>query len=407
MSRLKAGFSGFFKLCRRFKWVSLMVVLLIVAGIGATVYFRQQRWENSIEFALIELNTAIATGDLDMLSRRMDFAGLASSMVLDIIDNMGPSPVSEEGPVPPNQNYRNPQRIRWMEEQLQKTLVKVFTDKPVAVMEKKAAPDPDADIPPEQRGPLFEKAREALALEAAKVEADKQQNPLPDPDKQRQPPMLPADLLQQLQNNPFKLEKVTGSTGTIVTRVEHPQAQMAVTVRLFLQNLPTGWTVRRLDGVGQIVRAYMDELNAFNSNREALFHARNDALREQMNRTADIQSCMARMGVARENGDVTLILRVDGINDSDEAFSAASVQCSLLDSAGKEVLRRQFGLTNVVKPGQKFSIDYVYDFEAADPFTAIVRANNNLKCVPQVMSVTLSSGKLLYVKPLSAYIESR
>lgn len=407
MSKLKDGFKGFFRLCRRFKWISLTVLLLIVASIAVTIYFRQQRWENSLEFALIELNTAIAASNMDVLTRRVDFSGLGNSMARDIIDNMGPTPVSEEGPVPPEQNYHNPLRIRWMEEQVQNALTRLFTDKPVAVMEKKTAPDPDADIPAEQRGPLFARAREALALEAAKVEAEKKQEDLPDPDKQRQPPLLPADLLQQLQARPFTLEKVIGSTGSIVTKVEHPQTEMAVTVRLFLEKLPTGWTVRRMDGVGQIVRAFMDKLNAFNSNRESLFNARNAATLEQMNQTAKMGACSARLGIVRPNGDVTLIMRVEGSNASDEAFSAASVQCKLFDKAGNEILRRQFGLTSVVKPGQNFRIESVYDFEASDPFAAILRANNNPTCTPQVMSITLSSGKLLYVKPSSAYTEQR
>lgn len=407
MSRLKDSVTGFFRFCSRFKWISLTVVLLIAASIAATIYFRQQRWKNSLEFALTELNMAIAASDINTLTRRVDFSSLAKGMALDIIDNMGPTPVSEEGPMPPDQNFRNPQRIRWMEEQVQNALTKLFTDKPVAVMEKKAVVDPNADIPADQRGPLFDRAREALALEAAKVETETKEEELPNPDKQRKPPLLPADLLQQLQTHLFTLEKTTGSTGSIVSRVEHPQARMAVTVRLYLENLPAGWTVRRMDGVGQIVRAYMDELHAFNSNRESLFHARNAATLEQMNRTAKMGACTARLGVVRPNGDVALIMRVEGSNTSEDTFTAASVQCTLHDKEGREILRRQFGLTSAVKPGQNFRIDSVYDFDASDPFTAILRANNSPTCTPQVMSITLSSGKLLYVKPSSAYTEQR
>lgn len=410
MKKLMRVVINFFRLCIRFKWVTLGVTLVVLVGAAAGVYIRQKNWEASFDFALQELNMAVATGDLNLLAKRVDFTLLGRQVVKDIMDNMDATPVSEDGPVQPEANRHNPRRARWLESEVQKTLFKLFTEKPQAAGEgtSKKEPDKKDEIPAEQRGPLFDRAQEVLARQAAEAAEGKgvDSGP-PNPDTMVPPPMLPGDLLAQLQNAPFKVEKLTAETATAVTRVEHKKAHMAVTLRLVAQKTPLGWMFTRVDGLGQMVRTYMDELRAFNTYRESLFHARNASMLELMNRTVKIVDCVAMLGVIQKDGSVTLIMRVEGTNTGDDTFSAASMQCVLYDEPEHEVIRQQFGLTNVVKPNENFRINYVQDFEPDDPFNAILRNNKTLTCVPQVTSITLQRGKLLYVKPFSAYTNVR
>lgn len=409
MKALKRIMTSFFRLCIRFKWVTLLVIVLMIAGTAAGTYYRQKQWEDSFDFALLELNMAIASGDLALLARRVDFNALSRTAAMDIMENMDATPVSQEGPVPPEENRRNPRRVQWLEVEVQKSLMKVFTEKPKVEKEPaKKEGDKKDEVPAEQRGPMFDRAQEALAKKAAEAEAKVVTSHEPqDPDTLKPPPLLPPDLITQLITRPLQKERLTQDSATAVTKVDHKSAHMLMTLRLKARKTLEGWKFTSVDGLGQIVRIYMDELRAFNTYRESLFHARNVSTLERMNRTVKILDCVAMLGAEQKDGTVTMIMRVEGTNIGDEIFSAASVQCFLYDEPEHEVLRQQFGLTNVVKPNDNFRIDYVQDFEADDPFNAVLRKHKTLTCVPQVMSITLQEGKLLYVKPFSAYTGTR
>lgn len=404
---LKAGPARLAGWCLHHKIQAALVLVCLIALVAWGLYERQRRWEASFDFALLELNTAIATDNLDVLAKRVDFRALSKQMAEEILVNMDMNPVGKDGPQRPETLRADPDFRQTLESDVQKTLIRLFTEKPAAepVQAKKEAPRVE-EIPAEQRGPMYDKAQ-TLLQEAALQEAKPSKGAPPNPDTMQEPPVLPSSLLTQLKENPFTVEKQDDSSAVVTTKVTHPQANLNVTLRLRAVHSPAGWLFNQLDGVGEMTRAYTAELNAFHAQREALFHARNASMLERMNRTAKILDCTAMLGVERPDGSVVMILRVEGLNSGDETFSAASITCRLFDAPESEAMKQSFGLTQTVKPGANFRINYVQDFEADDPFTPILRSRKTLTCLPQINSITLTSGKLLYVKPFSAFTEAR
>lgn len=411
-AKLKSALGRLFGWCKSHKLITAGLLVLLIAAVAGLMYERDRRWQASFPFALQELNAAIVAGNLDVLAKRVDFITLSRNAAKEVMLNMDLSPVGPNGPQLPDAMRTDPAQLRALEEAIQQRLYRLFTDKPTEETEKAAKPAKEApkseEVPENERGPHFDKAQLLLA-EAAKEAAESgvKGEGLPDPDARKEPPMFPGNLLTQLREKPFGIRNVSEQEALVTAKIKHPQANMNVTLNLHAQNTPQGWRFDRLDGVGDMVRVYMAELRNFHLNREALFHARNAQILELMNRTAKVLDCEAMLASERPDGSAVMLLRVNGLNTGEDTFTAASITCRLFDGPDTEVLKQNFGLTQIVKPGKNFRIDYVQDYDANDPLAIVLRREKRLACVPQVSSITLSNGRLLYVRSFMRYTEPR
>lgn len=399
--------------CKSHKIISAGILVVIIVSVAGVMYERDRRWQASFTLALQELNAAIASGNLDVLAKRVDFIALSRHAAREVMLNMDLSPTGPYGPQLPDTMRTDPTQLRAMEEAIQKRLIRLFTEKPTEIpgeapaQPKKEAPKGE-EVPEAQRGPLYDKAQSLLA--DAKKEASKSSSRAaepPNPDALKEPPAFPGNLLTQLHENPFVVRNESQTEALVTCKVKHPQANMNVTLNLHATNTPMGWRFDRLNGVGDMVRVYMAELRNFHLNREALFHARNAQTLELMNRTAKVLDCEALLASERPDGSVVMLLRVNGLNSGEDTFTAASITCRLYDGPDNEVLKQNFGLTQTVKPGKNFRIDFVQEYEEDEPVAVILRREKRLVCVPNVSSITLEAGRLLYVRPFMRYTESR
>lgn len=412
LKKIKSAAARLLGWCKAHKRITAAIVVLFIASVAGIMYESDRRWKASFPFALQELNTAIETGNLELLAKRIDFISLSHDAAKEVMMNTYLSPVGPNGPQIPDVMRTDPEQLRTMEQTIQQRLTKLFMENPDEAGGAEGRPKKEApkgeNVPEKERGIYFDKAQELLAkLEEEKAAAANNTEVVPNPDALKEPPVFPADLLTQLRERPFGVRRVSDTEAIVTTKVKHPQANMNVTINLHATNTPLGWRFDRIDGVGDMVRVYTAELRGFHLNREALFHARNAQILERMNRTAKVLDCEAMLAAERTDGSVAMILRVNGLNSGEDTFTAASITCRLYDGPDNEVLKQNFGLTQTVKPGKNFRIDYVQDYDATEPLSGVLRRQKRLACVPQVSSITLDSGQLLYVRPFMRYTEAK
>lgn len=351
------------------RWI-IVVSVLVLMGVAVTLYVRQRREKAGLEYAVEQLNAAVASGDLAALSRWVDFDELTGSLA-DIWNRV-------RSETPPTGAGR-----RALQHKMQAALHEAFSEPPRAT--------------PEQ-----EEKNEGKAGSGPKVEEEKKGfTTIPSP-----VPVLPEDFAAQLAAEPFRVRGRDGDHGLAATQIRHPGLGLQLPLQLAALRTSSGWRFTRLANADHVVRIWKKANEDFHIRREALFAARNAEIREIMNRHCCITECRAGVAKVEKDGSVLITVDLEGTNTGNEVLRSAGLYCRLEDQQGNLVDEKQISFSRRLEPATPFRQYWNFDYEPGTPQARLLLQRRGLVCKAEVQAVSLENGKLLYPHPYSELEEA-
>lgn len=342
------------------RWI-IVVSALVLIGVAAAVYVHQRREKAGLEYAVEQLNAAVASGDLAALSRWVDFDELTGSLA-DIWSRVrSETPQAGAG-------------RRALQHKMQTALYEAFSEPPHAAPE----PKEEKDEGKTGSGPKAEEEKKGFTT-------------IPSPVS-----VLPENFAAQLAAEPFRVLGRDGDHGLAVTQIRHPGLGLQLPLQLAALRTSSGWRFTRLANADHVVRIWKKADEDFHIRREALFSARNAEIREIMNRHCCITECRAGVAKVEEDGSVLITVDLEGTNTGDEVLRSAGLYCRLEDHQGNLVDEKQISFARRLEPATPFRQYWNFDYEPGTPQARLLLQQRGLVCKAEVQAVSLENGKLLY-----------
>lgn len=369
--REKPGNTGVASGAKRKKRRWIIIAVLVLMGVAAAWYLHQRREKAGFEYAVEQLNAAVASGDLAALSRWVDFDELTGSLA-DIWSRVR----SETLPAGAGR--------RALQHKMQAALHEAFSELPRAEPEQKE----ESKAEKAGSGPKVEEKKKGFTTIPAPV------------------PVLPENFAAQLVAEPFRVRGRDGDHGLAATQIRHPGLGLQLPLQLAALRTSAGWRFMRLANADQVVRLWKKADEDFHIRREALFSARNAEIREIMNRHCCITECRAGVAKVEKDGSVLITVDLEGTNTGNEVLRSAGLHCRLEDQQGNLVDEKQISFSRRLEPATPFRQYWNFDYEAGTPQARLLLQRTGLVCKATVQAVSLENGKLLYPRPYSELEEA-
>ncbi len=371
--------------------IILFAVIFIVLAAGTGLFF-YKRHVGSFEYALASLNTAIVAKDGIALATLVDFKKLSEDVAKSVQPILPQTPINPFAPTTIQKKPDSYRQQRIIEDTLQQMLLELVTAPEIAT---ETDPKPTAKKITEGQGPLYSVVQEH---QQRQQEAERQKRLTHDPEAVILPTFLPDDLLTQLQTKPFLFVVEENGRGIAETTIQHPTAGMNVRLRIEAHETPAGWRFMRLPEIQQIAQAYINNYQQAVLQKIDLFTRRNQDILQTMNQYCTVTSCLAQKGSTRPNGTVQFIVRLNAVNKGNIAIASGRVTCDFTDSTGSVLETHHFDIDRVVPPGEAFSLHWNNEFVANTPIAQALQSPFGMQCRPQVQTLTLADGTLLYLR---------
>ncbi len=344
--------------------IAAALAVLIAAGGGFWLWQRHKK--ASLDFAVEQLNLALAAGDTAALSRQVDFNALTGELA-DIWLQLKPAP---EGTTYAAARRRLQDR---MQHALHRAFVEPRRAQPAGDESEKVGQAGKDRTPETKTGPF-------------------QAVPPPAPD-------LPEDFVEQLTATPFRAVETADGREAAMTRISHPVLGLVVDLGLISETTAEG---RRFVGTvdaQRTVRLWKERYDAHRLRREALFHARNADIRSLMHRHCLITACRIGTAKVEADGSVLIVLDLEGVNAGDEILRSAHLRCRLRDGAGNLVDELPLNFERRVKPTDGFRQYWNFSYESGTPQAQVLAREKSLSCTTEVRAVSLQNGRIVYPRP--------
>ena len=344
---MPAFLSGLAAKARAHKLVAALVVLLLVAGLGAGGYFGWRTWQyrQTSEFAVTRLKEALSPPKTEELAKRVDFRALFAELSQAVARAF---PFYKAGP----------DQEHVLSQQLQTALLR-------RLREKDASPakggEPDA----------AERLRQPLAL-------------------------FPPDFLAQLPAG-LSIVETNGDSARIRTEITHPQLEVVFPLEFELRRGPDGWTVRHLTNADEVAGILRAALLARQQATVDVVLRKNDATLRRMESILPIQSCEAEAGLLSDGNTLLLMVLMRGQNQGGIQVNNMDLDTTVFGANGAPVLTRNLNAAEPVYPGAAFSHRWSIELDAQSPEGQRVLAGIPLTCRAVWRSMGLSSAEVLHV----------
>lgn len=329
------------------KKMGALVIVLLIAGIGAGGFFAFQEFQRrqSGAYALEQLQGALNPPDTDALAHLVDFKSLGQDMARAAREAF---PFMHEG----NDQERS------ISHGIQKALLKKFMEKPKS----------GSQFPEDQS-------------ESAQL-----QKPLQ---------MLPDDLAAQLMTNARVRDTGPGSA-VIEARVENKQLKRSFDLQFGLQRTGDGWVVRHLlnaPALAQELRAAMLERHASLRN---VYLEKNAATTKKMDAAIPLQKCEADAGVLSDGKTFVMVVHAVAKNISNVQINNFNLDASLYNPNGQALWRRFLNAAQPVPPGAVFDHRWSYELDAHDPLARKL-LQGPLQCRASWQTLSLGNGQVWHI----------
>lgn len=350
-------------------------VSILLIG-GYVVYAQwQDRQQRTLEFAVSQINLALATKDMALLERFVEFDPLSKSFaavmnknaelakLADVADIIGVDLVSEG-----------------REGKVHELVMSVFAQKEGDKEKKETGSAP----PPSQKfldfleysGPVLENLRG--------------------------PSVFPADFIAQLLQKPFAIQGKEGNWGILSTTINHPVAGYTVPLRLLACNTPEGWRVREVANAAELVTLQARSLKKYADYRESVFHSFNARIREVMNAHCFIVLCdVVVNGIQPEESTVKLIVNLEGTNIGNHGLLSAGIRVELYDDQGHFLHEFPIGINNKIPTGASFRQHWNLEPTFSPEAMAYVKNLKRFKTRWSLTSVSLDNRLFVFPKPIA------
>ncbi|MBD5646683.1 MAG: translation initiation factor IF-2 [Desulfovibrio sp.] len=344
---MPAVLSGLAAKARAHKLLTALVVVVLVAGLGAGGYFGWRTWQfrQTSEYATEQLKAALSPPNTEELAKRVDFRALFAELSHAVARAF---PFYKAGP----------DQEHVLSQQLQTALLR-------RLREKDAGPakgeEPDA---------------------AAKL---------------RQPLVLfPPDFLAQLPAG-LTLAETKGDSARIRTEITHPQLDVVFPLEFEMRRGPDGWTVRHLTNADEVAGLLRNALLARQKATVDVVLDKNEATLKRMESILPIQSCEAEAGLLSDGNTLLLMVLMRGQNQGGIQVNNMDLDTTIFGSHGDPVLTRHLNAAEPVYPGAAFSHRWSIELDAQSPEGQRVLGGIPLTCRPVWRSMGLSSAEVLHV----------
>ena len=363
-------------------------VQLALAGIGvaalvlAGVHVYLQKRAATLEYAVAQLNEAIAKGNIEELARRVDFVALSRDLAAAI------AAVQSDSASGAQQSYQDI---------VQKRLLALFAQggegsggghAPAAEAPKSGhAPEGEAaggHAPPAGAGAPPPAPMDAPVFDILKKPIH----------------ILPPDLLAQLQAHPFAIQAADADAAILMTTLEHAQIHQEFTLRLGMHRTAEGWRVTGISRPEQFVRTFTDRIKTLEAEAVEAFEQENARIASLMSTYYHIDSCASVLFPPDSSGVVRLRVSLKGSNMGERDLVAAAAVCSLLGPAEDKLASLRLENTRAVKVGETFEHAWFYNFEERYPEVDALVAAKDVRCTAETSAVSMGRGVLLYPRKL-------
>lgn len=345
---MKALLAKLKALCWRLRYALLGTLAVLLLAVGGAYGWKVYTFRKGPEHAVELLRKALQDTRLDTLAKMVDFRDLSLDMAQNII----------------------------------------------AVRPRAA---PQARTPEEAQALLAETIQQTLlqSLESARS-PDNAKAPIP-PGAPLAP--LPMNFITQLADG---LAIQSTKDGVVFLRkdVEYPRAETTFPLVLLMENRPGwNWVVTRVVNAEELVRMFTAAEDNLQRQRDAAFDEKNALELRLMNNQLRLVSCTAHAQRLSGKNTAILSMEVIGHNIGKDAVHNLNLRVALTGSS--VTAEKQVNMAQRINPGENFSYTWNADISEPTPENEGLLQADNLQCSATPHSMTLSSGKLLYIREKS------
>ena len=355
----------------------LLIVLVIVAIAAIGVSQHLQKRAASLEYAVSQFNEALAVDNLEKLAQMVDVGSLSEKLATAWV--AAQPDVGQDA----QQRYRNTVRRK---------LQFLFAKKPVGGHE------------PAKHGNAEEKNPDK-APDNAQADRLKEIAPLDNeifnilklPTQ-----ILPPNFLNQLKAHPLVIQAQDENAAILSTKVDHAQLKHSFILRLAMQRTDRGWRVNDFSNTDQLVKEFLDQLNAVKNEAMEAFEQENARQQLLMNTYYHIGSCRAVVFPPdAAAGVVRLRITLKGSNLGERDALASGSVCDMFDQSGVKVASLRVENTRVVNAGTTFDHAWFFNFEERYPELDALLAAGRVRCVATPSTVSLVRGIMLRTRDVN------
>jgi hypothetical protein len=348
----------------------LLGVLVAALGVIAAVAVHVVRQQSTLEYAVRGLNEAIRQGDRAALAERVDFVNLSEKLAQAVLARMPDAgPDAGEDALPRYQDA------------VQRRLLEIFSSGTAEAGRNAAGKNapPVAGRPLED--PVFNILREPLAV-------------------------LPGNLLEQLREHPFAIQRQDRDVAILATAVDHPDLEQSFEIRLTAVRTEGTWRITQVSNARQLTDAFLDKVDELKGKAVHAFEEENARILSLVGAYYHVDSCRPVLFVPspeQKNGIVQLRVTISGSNMGKQEIIASAVIAEFADRNGRFLTSMRLENQRAVKPGESFVHAWFYDFEEEFAEVETLRQADGVFCTARPINVSMGRATMLYPRDIADF----
>jgi hypothetical protein len=344
----------------------LLGVLVAALGLVAAVAVHVVRQRSTLEYAVRGVNEAIRQKDRVALAGYVDFVNLSEKLARAVLAR---TPDAGEDDLPRYQDA------------VQRHLLEIFSPE-AAVAGKNAigANAPSAAGRPLE-DPVFNILREPLAV-------------------------LPGDLLEQLQERPFAIQRQDRDVGILASSVDHPDLEQSFEIHLTAVRADGTWRITQVSNARQLADAFLDKVDELKGKAVHAFEEENARILSLVGAYYHVDDCRPVLFVPspeQKDGIVQLRVTISGSNMGKQEIVASAVIADFADRNGRFLTSMRLENQRAVKPGESFVHAWFYDFEEEFAEVETLRQADGVFCTARPVNVSMGRATMLYPRDIDDF----
>ncbi|MDR2726852.1 MAG: hypothetical protein LBC10_02515, partial [Deltaproteobacteria bacterium] len=339
---------------------------VVLAGVALYLHKRAA----TVEYAVRQINEAVAAGEVEQLERWVDFAGLSDRLAASMAG------------VQPGAGQDARQRYRSI---VQHKLQEVFAKgggghggggglggghgggspagAPVHI--------PDQIVPMEDE--VFDILKKPIRI-------------------------VPQNLLEQLKERPLTIQVQDEDMAILSTTVEHAALKQDFVLRLVMRRTDQGWRLNSFGNSDQLVGGFLNRISELQTVALEAFEQENDRQRLLMDTYYSVDACQAAVFPPDAAGVARLRITLKGNNLGERDMLTSGMLCEMFDRSGAKLASLRLENNRVVAAGGAFEHAWFYNFEEQYAEVKALIAAGTVRCVATPTAVSLGRGSMLHLR---------
>lgn len=345
------------------------VLAVLAVGLCSVLLYRDGQ-KRDLPHVVAQINFAIATNNLELLEPYIDFLEMGKAFAADLSEYKGRHP--------------NEKDVRSSTEQLQ-----------VLVLESLRA----GGILGENEKEGGEGKGEHGAKGTEHGGAEKSPTPPAQKNAKDVPPVLPPDLLAQLQARPFTIQGSDGHVGILKSPIRYKALGYAGELKLVARLEDSGWKIVEIANAKELLAENFAARKKLYESHVQAFLTENFQRDQIMNTHCFISDCRVFLARRGSRDDSSLVINVDGYNMGTKNLLSSGFRCYLKNSNGKLLAVLPLNSTRKVAPSDFFQQNWQVELSEAFPETSLLFREETLQCSADVTSVSIGTGQIVFLRP--------